>query len=61
MFTAVLDRLDQFMPSMKTANEQLEVQHASDPSSVNVEYVEDEEEQHIEMVRTTLPVSLSLV
>ena len=47
---AVLDRLANFLPSLKTANEELAVQHAADPSSVNVEHVEDDTAQHIEMV-----------
>lgn len=47
----VLDRLDAFLPSLATANDELAVKHAADPSSVNVEHVEDDTAQHIEMVR----------
>ena len=50
--SAVLDRLDAFLPSMRTANEDLERRAAQDPSSINVEHVEDEEQEHIAMVRT---------
>ena len=47
----VLDRLDSFLPTLKTANDELETRRAADPTSVNVEHVEDESAQHIEMVR----------
>jgi hypothetical protein len=48
---AVLDRLDAFLPSLRTANTELAERAAADPLSVNVEHVENEEEEHVEMVR----------
>lgn len=51
---AVLDRLDAFLPSLRAANEDLECKAATDPSSVDMEHIEDPEAQHIEMVRFSL-------
>lgn len=39
---------------MQAANEELAVKHAEDPSSVDIEHLDDEDAQHIEMVRRTL-------
>ena len=36
---------------MKAANEALTAQCASDPTSADIEHLEDPEAQHIEMVR----------
>jgi len=45
------DRVKEFLPRLKKANETL------DPASANVEIVSDEEEEHIEMV-SSLPTAI---
>ena len=47
---AVLDRLATFLPNMRAANEALADQCANDPTSADIEHLEDPEGQHIEMV-----------
>ena len=47
--SALLGRLAAFLPAMKTANAELEAQHANDPASVSIEHLEDPHAQHIEM------------
>lgn len=50
VWPAVLGRLVAFLPKMRAANDALAKQCASDPTVVDIEYLEDPDDLHIEMV-----------
>jgi CHAD domain-containing protein len=50
LHTAVLARLEAFLPTMRAANDELSELHASDPASADIEHLSDPDAPHIEMV-----------